>query len=101
MGVSFKPTGNTMKHAPKTPTTLSALKRVEGQVRGIAKMVEEDRYCMDIVTQIAAARAALSRVEADLLRNHIGHCVQRAMKSGDAAERSRIADELVAAFGKR
>lgn len=85
----------------KPASSLSALKRIEGQVRGVAKMVEEDRYCMDIVTQIAAARAALSRVEADLLRNHIGHCVQRAMKSGDTAERARITEELVQAFGRR
>lgn len=90
-----------MAHAPKTPKALAGLKRVEGQVRGIAKMVEDDRYCMDIVTQIAAARAALSRVEADLLRGHIGHCVQRAMKSGDTAERTRITDELIAAFGRK
>lgn len=90
-----------MKHAPKPPSSLAALKRIEGQVRGIAAMIEADRYCMDIVTQISAARAALSRVEADLLRNHIGHCVRTAMKSGDETERSRITDELVAAFGKR
>jgi DNA-binding FrmR family transcriptional regulator len=85
----------------KPASSLAALKRIEGQVRGIAKMVEEDRYCMDIVTQIAAARAALSRVEADLLRNHIGHCVQRAMKSGDDDERARMTEELVQAFGRR
>lgn len=84
-----------------TEKNLSALKRVEGQVRGIAKMVEEDRYCIDIVTQIAAARAALARVEADLLRGHIGHCVHKAMKSGDAAERAKVVDELVVAFGRR
>ncbi|MFO1238190.1 MAG: metal-sensitive transcriptional regulator [Alphaproteobacteria bacterium] len=84
-----------------TKKSLAALKRVEGQVRGIAKMVEDGRYCIDIVTQIAAARAALSRVEADLLRGHIGHCVHRAMKSGDAAEQARVAEELVQAFGRR
>lgn len=84
-----------------TEKNLSALKRVEGQVRGIAKMIEEDRYCIDVVTQIAAARAALGRVEADLLRGHIGHCVQKAMKSGDAAERAKVVDELVTVFGRR
>lgn len=84
-----------------TNKNLSALKRIEGQVRGIAKMIDEDRYCIDIVTQIAAARAALARVEADLLRGHIGHCVHKAMKSGDQAERSRVVDELVTVFGRR
>ena len=81
--------------------TLAALKRIEGQVKGISKMVEADRYCIDIVTQIAAARAALTRVEADLLRGHIGHCVHKAMKSGDAAERTKVVDELVTVFGRR
>ncbi len=84
-----------------TKRTRSALKRIEGQVRGISKMVEEDRYCIDIVTQIAAARAALSRVEADLLRGHIGHCVHRAMKSGDVTEQRKVVDELLKVFGKR
>ncbi|BCW89813.1 Copper-sensing transcriptional repressor CsoR [Alphaproteobacteria bacterium SO-S41] len=84
-----------------TKKNLSALKRIEGQVRGIAGMVEADRYCIDIVTQIAAARAALSRVEADLLRGHIGHCVHRAMKSGDTAEQAKVVEELVGAFNRR
>jgi len=78
--------------------TLLALKRAEGQVRGIAKMVEDDRYCIDIVTQIEAVRAALARVESDLLRQHLGHCVHRAMASKNVADRDRVIDELVAVF---
>ena len=81
-----------------TTKNLSALKRIEGQVRGIAKMVEEDRYCIDIVTQIAAARAALSRIESDLLRQHLGHCVHRAMNSKNAAEQEKVIEELVGVF---
>ncbi len=77
---------------------LTALKRVEGQVRGVAKMVVEDRYCIDVVTQIEAIRAALARVESDLLRQHLGHCVHRAMASPDAAERERVIEELVGVF---
>lgn len=77
---------------------LTALKRVEGQVRGVAKMVAEDRYCIDVVTQIEAVRAALARVESDLLRQHLGHCVHRAMASRDAGERERVIDELVGVF---
>jgi len=77
---------------------LTALKRVEGQVRGVAKMVAEDRYCIDVVTQIEAIRAALARVESDLLRRHLGHCVHRAMTSPDTAERERVIEELVAVF---
>ena len=81
-----------------TDKVLKNLNRVEGQVRGIGKMVEEDRYCIDIVTQIEAARAALSRIESDLLRQHLGHCVHRAMNSKNAAEQQKVIEELVGVF---
>lgn len=77
---------------------LKSLNRVEGQVRGIAKMVEEDRYCIDVVTQIEAARAALARIESDLLRQHLGHCVHRAMNSKNASEQEKVIQELVGVF---
>jgi DNA-binding FrmR family transcriptional regulator len=74
---------------------LKRLSRIEGQVRGLSRMVEEDRYCIDIVTQIAAVRAALSRVEQDVLRDHIGHCVAHAMSSGDADDQKQKIEELM------
>ena len=74
---------------------LKRLSRIEGQVRGLGRMVEEDRYCIDIVTQIAAVRAALARVEQDVLRDHIGHCVAHAMASGDASAQKQKIDELM------
>ncbi|MBY0510328.1 MAG: metal-sensitive transcriptional regulator [Rhodospirillaceae bacterium] len=74
---------------------LKRLNRIEGQVRGLARMVEEDRYCIDIVTQISAVRAALRRVEEEVLRDHVGHCVQHAMASGNATEQKRKIAELV------
>ena len=74
------------------------LNRVEGQVRGIAKMVEDDRYCIDVVTQIEAARAALARIESDLLRQHLGHCVHRAMNSKNASDQEKVIEELVGVF---
>lgn len=77
---------------------LKALNRVEGQVRGVGKMIEQDRYCIEIVTQIEAARAALARIESDLLRQHLGHCVHNAMNSDDEKERARVIEELVAVF---
>jgi DNA-binding FrmR family transcriptional regulator len=77
---------------------LKNLNRVEGQVRGIAKMVEEDRYCIDVVTQIEAARAALARIESDLLRQHLGHCVHRAMNSKNASEQEKVIEDLVGVF---
>lgn len=77
---------------------LKNLNRVEGQVRGIAKMVEDERYCIDVVTQIEAARAALARIESDLLRQHLGHCVHRAMNSKNASEQEKVIEELVGVF---
>jgi CsoR family transcriptional regulator, copper-sensing transcriptional repressor len=79
----------------------AALKRIEGQVRGIQKMVEEDRYCIDVVTQIEAVRAALARVEADLLRQHLQHCVHKAMQSKDSGEQERVIEELVGVFRRQ
>jgi CsoR family transcriptional regulator, copper-sensing transcriptional repressor len=81
------------KHAKVS--TLKRLSRIEGQVRGLARMVEEDRYCIDIVTQIAAVRAALKRVEEEVLREHIAHCIEDAIVSGDSNEQRRKVAELM------
>lgn len=77
---------------------LNSLNRVEGQVRGIAKMIQDDRYCIEVVTQIEAARAALARIESDLLREHLAHCVHKAMNSPDSDDQSRVIEELIAVF---
>ncbi len=71
------------------------LNRIEGQVRGISRMIEEDRYCIDIVTQIAAVRAALRRLEEEILQDHVSHCVERAIASGNKAEQRRKVEELM------
>jgi DNA-binding FrmR family transcriptional regulator len=71
------------------------LSRIEGQVRGLGRMVEEDRYCIDIVTQLSAVRAALRRVEQEVLRDHVGHCVKHAMQSGDRDDQERKIQELM------
>ena len=76
-------------------SVLKRLNRVEGQVRGLAGMVEDGRYCIDIVTQIAAARAALRRVEEEILRDHVDHCVEHAISSGDKADQRRKIAELM------
>lgn len=76
------------------------LTRIEGQVRGLARMVEEDRYCIDIVTQIAAVRAALRRLEEEILRDHVGHCVERAIASGNKADQRRKIEELMAVVSR-
>jgi CsoR family transcriptional regulator, copper-sensing transcriptional repressor len=76
------------------------LGRIEGQVRGLAKMVDEDRYCIDIVTQISAVRAALRRVEEEVLKDHVAHCVEHAISSGDKADQRRKIAELMAVVGR-
>jgi len=86
---------------PETKSaTIKRLARVEGQVRGLSRMVEEDRYCIDIVTQISAVRAALRRIEGEVLKDHVGHCVERAIKSGDRDEQRRKVSELMEAFSR-
>ena len=75
------------------------LNRLSGQVQGIARMVEADRYCIDILTQIAAARAALAQVEDEVLRRHAATCVAAALND-PAAAKEKI-DEIVALFGRR
>ena len=77
------------------------LKRIEGQVRGIARMIEEDRYCIDVLTQIRAVRAALRRVEDEVLNDHVAHCVEGAIASGDGGEQRRKVQELVTALTQR
>jgi DNA-binding FrmR family transcriptional regulator len=74
---------------------LKRLSRIEGQVRGLARMVEGDRYCIDVVTQIAAVRAALRRVEEEVLRDHVAHCVEHAIASGNADDQRQKITELV------
>ena len=86
---------------PATKTACAKrLSRIEGQVRGIARMVEDDRYCIDVVTQISAVRAALKRVEEEILKDHVGHCVEHAIRSGDMDEQRRKVAELVDVLGR-
>ena len=82
-------------HADHT-RQLPRLRRVEGQVRGIAAMIEQGRYCIDILTQLQAARAALARVEREILDAHAGACVSRAVAAGDPDEQRTKLAELTA-----
>lgn len=76
---------------------LKRLARAEGQVRGIARMVEDDRYCVDILTQLAAVDTALESVALEILDDHVKHCVAGALSSGDQADANTKIDELLAA----
>lgn len=88
-----------MESITKT-SCLSRLKRIEGQVRGIGRMVEDERYCIDIVTQIQAVRAALKKVEEEVLKDHVSHCVEHAIQSGDADEQREKIAELMQVLGR-
>ena len=77
------------------PKLLSRLNRIEGQVRGVARMVEEERYCIDILNQIQAVKAALARVEQEVLKGHAAHCIRQAVKSGNAKDQTQKFAELV------
>lgn len=76
---------------------LKRLKRAEGQVRGIARMVEEDKYCIDVLTQVNAVRAALDKAAVELIRDHARHCM---VHITDEAEQKAKADELANAVGR-
>ena len=74
---------------------LNRLNRIEGQVRGVHKMLDDGRYCIDILTQLQAVRAALSKVETVMLRDHLGHCIEGAIVGGDVAEQRAKAAEII------
>jgi DNA-binding FrmR family transcriptional regulator len=76
-------------------STLKRLRRIEGQVRGLARMVEDDRYCIDVVTQLSAVRAALRAVEEEVLGDHASHCIEHAIASGNKADQRRKVAELM------
>ncbi len=78
------------------PQLRNRLSRIEGQVRGIAKMVDEDRYCIDILTQLQAVRSALARVETELLNQHLHHCVEGALTGEDPEDKRQKVSELIA-----
>ena len=92
-----------MKHGYDKETLAKRLHRIEGQVRGIEGMVEDDRYCIDILTQLGAVDTALEAVALKVLEDHVAHCVAGALASGDpeqANEKSRELLEAVQRFAK-
>lgn len=81
-------------------SVLKRLSRIEGQVRGLSRMVEQDRYCIDIVTQLSAVRAALRRAEEEILADHVANCVEHAIASGNKTEQRRKVTELMNALSR-
>lgn len=93
-----------MKSKPHTTTheaTLVRIRRITGQVQGIGRMVEEKKYCIDIITQIQAARSALRAVELQILQKHMAHCVSNAFESGSPKEAGAKMDELLRVMKKQ
>jgi len=88
-----------MRQEIKT-SCLKRLKRIEGQIRGLAGMVEDDRYCIDVLTQLQAVRAALAKVESEMLKAHLDHCIERAIVKGDANDQRAKARELIELLGR-
>lgn len=89
-----------MKHESK-PKLLNRLSRIEGQVRGVSRMIGEGRYCIDVLTQLQAVRAALVRVETQMLQDHLSHCIEDAIVSGNAKEQRKKASELIELLERR
>lgn len=87
------------KH-PTHEAEIRRLNRISGQVEGVKKMIEEQRYCPEILTQLRATRSAVRGIEAEILRRHLSSCVITAMQSGDEASRARSIDEVTRLFSK-
>jgi DNA-binding FrmR family transcriptional regulator len=79
---------------------LARIRRIAGQLEGVARMIEEDRYCIDVLLQIASAQAALGQAGKAILRSHVEACVSDAMATGKLAERKRKLDELMDVFAR-
>jgi DNA-binding FrmR family transcriptional regulator len=87
----------TQGYAAKKGTLVKRLHRIEGQVRGLERMVEDDRYCIEILTQIGAVSTALESLAFEILDGHVNHCVAHALASGDEEEAATKIEELLAA----
>jgi len=88
-----------MPHHDRAPI-VKRLNRISGQVNGVARMLEEERYCIDVLIQVRAVKAALSKVEDMILADHAATCVNDAIKSGDPENQREKFEELVELFGK-
>src|SRR3984885_11484606 len=98
---SYTPPGYGIKMNDVAKQAVAAgLKRIEGQVRGVLRMVEQDRYCVEVLTQIDAVRAALHKVEEQVLQDHVSHCVADAFASGDPIEQQHKGEELEVTIGR-
>lgn len=98
INLSPSPMGGDKGKSMKNATTLDRLKNIEGHLRGIERMVEEDAYCIDVIRQIQAVQAALNRVSGMVLEHHLNSCVITAVRGDDPAERERVLNEIKEVF---
>ena len=84
-----------MKKGAAHTDQLKRLNRIEGQVRGISKMIEEERYCIDILTQLKAIKSAIASVESKIIEEHLNHCVKKAVAGKDRAESDKMIEEIL------
>ena len=87
-------------YASKKDDLQSRLRKIEGQVRGLQRMVEEERYCADVITQVSSVQEALRGTAKSLLHNHLKHCATSALKSGDATQAEAMYSELMELMGR-
>ena len=85
---------------PNHESQLARLNKIEGQLKGVRKMIEERRYCVDIISQIKAVTGALEQVQMGVLEKHVHHCVRESMEAGDGGELETKVEELVRVLGK-
>ena len=85
-------------HEDHKPGIINRLKSIEGHVRGVQRMIEDDAYCIDVINQVLAVQRALERVNSLMLERHLQTCVTTAIRSDDAAERERVIDEIMGVF---
>ena len=98
IGTMIEPTTQTHGYAPQKDQLTKRLRRIEGQVRGIAKMVDEDRYCIDVLQQISAVKAAIDKVAVGVLEDHVRHCMIAG--AADEDRREEMTAELTAAVAR-
>jgi DNA-binding FrmR family transcriptional regulator len=94
------PEGHGYEREARSEGLVRRLRRIEGQVRGLQKMVEDRRYCVEIMTQIDAVAAALARVQDQILESHLNHCVAEALEGDDVGVRTEKVDEVVTLLQK-
>lgn len=98
--VSLSYRGEPMLNIDEKEDAIKRLNRIEGQVRGIVKMIEEERYCIDILTQTKAIKSAIDKIDGLIMEQHLDRCLSKAIESGDPVEKGKKIDEIMKLFSR-